>query len=91
MGEEVKNRDDARPGDFVQFWRGNGSGHSCIFQDWVRDDAGKITHLKYWSAQKKTNGVSFNTETVGDPKGIILDQVYIVRIGKLSGAESSKK
>lgn len=91
VGEEVKNRDEARPGDFVQFWRGNGSGHSCIFQEWVRDDQGKITHLNYWSAQKKTNGISFNTETVGDPKGIILDQVYIVRIGKQSGSDSSKK
>ncbi|MCC6152986.1 MAG: hypothetical protein IT367_04475 [Candidatus Hydrogenedentes bacterium] len=90
VGEAVKNRDDARPGDFVQFWRGNGSGHSCIFQDWVRDEKGNITHLKYWSAQKKTNGISFNTETVGDPKGIILEQVYIVRIGKQSGANSQK-
>jgi len=84
IGQEVKNLDEARPGDFVQFWRGNGSGHSCIFQDWVRDDTGKITHLKYWSAQKKTNGIGYNQETVGDEKGIILDQVYIVRIGKRS-------
>ncbi|NUM53354.1 MAG: hypothetical protein HUU46_06905 [Candidatus Hydrogenedentes bacterium] len=90
IGTEIKEPADARPGDFVQFWRGNGSGHSCIFQEWVRDDAGNITHLKYWSAQKKTNGISFNMETVGDPKGIILDQVYIVRIGKPSSAESSK-
>ena len=84
IGEEIKVPADARPGDFVQFWRGNGSGHSCIFHDWVRDETGKITHLKYWSAQKKTNGISFNTETVGDERGIILDQVYIVRVGKPS-------
>lgn len=84
IGEEIKDPADARPGDFVQFWRGNGSGHSCIFHDWVRDETGKITHLKYWSAQKKTNGISFNTETVGDERGIILDQVYIVRVGKPS-------
>ncbi|MBM3290606.1 MAG: hypothetical protein FJY92_10685 [Candidatus Hydrogenedentes bacterium] len=86
IGQEIKDPADARPGDFVQFWRGNGSGHSCIFREWVRDAQGKITHLKYWSAQKKTNGISVNTETVGDEKGIILDQVYIVRIGKPSGA-----
>jgi len=82
IGQEIKDPADARPGDFVQLWRGNSLGHSCIFQEWVRDEHGKITHLKYWSAQKKTNGISFNTETVGDEKGIILDQVYIVRIGK---------
>ncbi len=29
-------REAARPGDFVQFWRKTGSGHSVIFIDWVR-------------------------------------------------------
>lgn len=91
IGRAIEKLDDARPGDFVQFWRGNGSGHSCIFQEWIRDDHGKITHLKYWSAQKKTNGISINTETVGDPRGIILDQVYIVRIGTESKPKNYSK
>jgi len=85
IGREIKNPDDARPGDFVQFWRGNGSGHSCIFREWVRDERGAITALRYWSAQKKTNGIGVNTETVGDANGIILEQTYIVRIGRATG------
>lgn len=91
IGRGIETLEDARPGDFVQFWRGNGSGHSCVFQEWIRDDQGKITHLKYWSAQKKTNGISFNTETVGDPKGILLDQIYIVRIGTESRPRKDSK
>ncbi|MDZ4861631.1 MAG: hypothetical protein SGI88_21880 [Candidatus Hydrogenedentes bacterium] len=90
IGNKIADPADARPGDFVQFWRGNGSGHSCIFQEWVRDGNGRITHLKYWSAQKKTNGIGFNQETVGDERGIILDQVYIVRVGKPSGHDRAK-
>ena len=82
VGQEISNPDDARPGDFVQLWRHSGSGHSCIFQEWIRDDKGKITGLKYWSTQKKTNGISINQEPVADDKGIILSQTYIVRIGK---------
>lgn len=85
IGVEIKNLEDARPGDFVQFWRGNGLGHSCIFREWIRDDSGAITHLKYWSAQKKTNGIAVNTESVGG-NGILLDQVYIVRIGRVDSA-----
>jgi len=86
IGFEIKNKDNAKPGDFVQFWRGAGSGHSVIFDHWVRDEEGRITALHYWSSQKKTNGIGYNTETVGGEKGIDLAQTYIVRIGA-SGEE----
>ena len=41
-----------RRGDFVQFWRKSGTGHSVIF--WARDsdDEGR-ERLWYWSSQKK--------------------------------------
>lgn len=90
IGFEIKDPDDARPGDFVQFWRRNGSGHSCIFREWVRDEKGAIAALRYWSAQKKTNGIGVNTESVGDAGGIILEQTYIVRIGRKQGESELK-
>ena len=81
IGFAIKDKNDAAPGDFVQFWRGTGSGHSVVFDRWVRDPEGNITALRYWSTQKKTNGIAYNTETVGGKKGIDLNKTYIVRIG----------
>lgn len=79
IGQAIAH-EDAQPGDFVQFWRGNGLGHSAVFIEWVRDANGAITAMKYWSSQKKTNGIAYNVETVGG-NGILLEQTYIVRIG----------
>jgi hypothetical protein len=83
IGRDIAH-DDAHAGDFVQFWRGNGLGHSAVFIDWVRDKDGNIAAMKYWSSQKKTNGIAYNVETVGG-NGILLDQTYIVRIGRADG------
>lgn len=72
LGREIP-MEEALPGDFVQIWRRwdkekvkNGSGHSVIFLDWVRDDSGTITGMHYFSTQKSTNGVGINTEYFGD-------------------------
>ncbi|MHC4607570.1 MAG: hypothetical protein ACYTAF_11685 [Planctomycetota bacterium] len=48
---------DARPGDFVQFWRSNGTGHSAVFLGWT-DDGG----IRYWSTQESTGGIAEKTE-----------------------------
>jgi hypothetical protein len=53
---------EARPGDFVQFWRAKGSGHSCIFLHWINDGRGKIIGFKYWSSQPQTKGLGMDTE-----------------------------
>ena len=75
--------DEAKAGDFVQFWRNNKSGHSVVFLDWVRDDSGKITGIKYRSTQKLTNGIGDRTETIGSgEKDINLQRVYVVRLSK---------
>ena len=81
IGFVIKDKNAAAPGDFVQFWRGTGSGHSVVFDSWVRDPEGNIAAMRYWSTQKKTDGIAYNTETVGGEKGIDLNQTYIVRIG----------
>jgi hypothetical protein len=63
IGEEVQpkvpdiRQKALRPGDFVMFWRGNGSGHSVVFLDWARDAKGNIVGMKYRSSQSGTNGI----------------------------------
>lgn len=52
----------AQAGDFVQFWRKDNSGHSCIFLHWVYDKQGGIIGFKYWGSQPATNGVGTGTE-----------------------------
>src|SRR5208283_4408476 len=80
MGTMVTDWNQAQFGDFVQIWRWNGSGHSMIFVDWVKDSTGTITGLKYWSSQKKTNGIGYNTEYFAETKGIDRNRTFICRV-----------
>lgn len=59
-------KDDVMPGDFVQIWRHNGSGHSVVFVGWAISRDGKIVGIHYWSTQPRTNGINFVTEAFGD-------------------------
>jgi hypothetical protein len=65
IGWRVASLSDVKPGDFVQLWRNNGTGHSVIFQDWERDGTGAIVGLDYWSTQSSTEGIDFNDEYFG--------------------------
>lgn len=65
LGDEITDVADLEPGDFVQFWRFSGSGHSVIFIDWALDDDGEITGIEYWSTQSSTDGIEYNTEYFG--------------------------
>lgn len=87
LGVSIDALEDAREGDFVQFWRHSGSGHSVIFRRWVRDADGTITGLAYWSVQGSTSGISEHTESFGDP-GIDPTQLYIARPGSDRGSVS---
>lgn len=78
LGTQLKSLDDARPGDFVQFWRHSGSGHSAIFVNWIRNRSGKITGFVYWSSQSSTRGIGYNRESIG-PKAVKRDEIYIGR------------
>lgn len=64
IGYEVA-LEDARPGDFVQFWRTNGSGHSVVLLQPILQD-GRVVALKYRSAQKSTDGIGDRTEYFAD-------------------------
>ena len=80
MGEEIAH-EDAKAGDFVQFWRNNKTGHSVIFLAWVRDSKGKIVGMRYRSSQKFTNGIGERTETIGlGEKELNRNRIYIVRL-----------
>jgi len=81
LGSHIKKLEKAKPGDFVQFWRHSGSGHSVIFVAWERDRKGAIVGLRYWSTQRKTKGIGVNMERIG-PKGIIRNRIHIARIGR---------
>jgi hypothetical protein len=54
-------REQAKPGDFLQLWRTNGSGHSVVFLEWVTE-GGAPVGVKYRSSQKATNGIGDRVE-----------------------------
>jgi hypothetical protein len=68
IGRHVKDLEDARPGDFVQIWRTNKSGHSVVLVELVRE-RGRIIGLKYRSSQKSTDGVGDRVEYFADVEG----------------------
>lgn len=76
VGHAVEH-DDARAGDFGNFWRTK-SGHSILFLNWVTDDDGNRIGLHYRSSQTKTDGIGDHTEYFKghgghvDPKRIYL-------------------
>lgn len=75
--------EEALPGDFVQLWRRNGSGHSVIFLDWVREKDGLIKGFRYWSTQPGTEGISENVEYFGDREGekdVAWEHTYWARV-----------
>lgn len=84
MGREIP-AEQARPGDFVQIWRtpndkGKTTGHSVIFVDWVRDEAGKTIGIRYLSTQTSTNGIAENVENYGPDGGINAEKTYFARV-----------
>jgi len=67
-GKHITDLDKALPGDFVQLWRNDKSGHSVIFVNWLKDATGKRIGLQYWSTQISTNGIGFASESFGTAK-----------------------
>lgn len=83
LGHDVKDWETARPGDFVQLWRHDGSGHCAVFLAWERDAHSAISGLSYWSTQKATNGIGERTERFGDVgRAVKRDETYVVRVGR---------
>jgi hypothetical protein len=82
IGKQV-SPDDARAGDFLQFWRTK-SGHSVVFLKWVEKDGQRIG-FTYRSSQGSTDGIGDKTEYFKD-SGIAKAEVdpqrmYFGRLG----------
>ncbi len=69
IGWRVASVSDVKPGDFVQLWRNNGTGHSVVFQAWAEDDEGDVVGIRYWSTQSSTDGIAFDEEWFGSGSG----------------------
>jgi len=81
MGRKIANPEKALPGDFVQIWRNDKSGHSVIFVAWARDEKGNIQAMHYWSTQPGTKGIDFNAELAGKSGNMIdLDKTSFTRL-----------
>lgn len=70
---------DAKPGDFAQIWRKDGSGHSVIFIDWIKEGDNTVG-IKYRGSQPSTDGVGDRIEYTKGDKGIDLSHVYLWRL-----------
>jgi hypothetical protein len=82
IGKGIHRLEDVRPGDFIDFNRVNGTGHTVVFMNWIKD-GGSIIGFRYWSSQGSTGGISYNEEYFSLPgkKGnVIINPIYIVRI-----------
>ena len=92
VGEQVSH-DQARPGDFLQIWRNNGSGHSVVFLGWV-GDAERPDGFRYRSSQGSTDGIGNVTEYFEDSEAgsgkVVRSRAYFCRLNnKMTSSESS--
>ena len=67
IGERI-DPEMAQPGDFLQFWRTNKSGHSVVFLEWIAEGGERIG-LKYRSSQGSTKGIGDRVEYFANVKG----------------------
>jgi hypothetical protein len=65
IGEWITELDEIEPGDFVQFWRNDASGHNVVFLTGFQDASGDMEGFRYWSTQSTTDGIGENIEYIG--------------------------
>lgn len=71
IGDSVGDWDEVVRGDFVQFWRSSGSGHTAVFWDWETDSSGNRTGIQYASCQGSSDGLGLNSEYFTGSSGSI--------------------
>jgi hypothetical protein len=74
----------AKPGDFIVFWRDDRTGHSAVFLSWVYE-RDVIVGFRYRSAQPATHGVGDRTEyftSSGFLEGRVIPRSFFV--GRMS-------
>lgn len=77
LGKRIYNWESVRAGDFIDFNRSNGTGHTAVFLEWIRDNNNSIIGIKYWSSQESTNGINYKDEYFGS---VLKDPFYIARV-----------
>jgi len=65
LGVVLQSLDELQPGDFVQFWRNSGKGHSAVFLDHRRRRDGSVRGLAFWSAQSSSEGIGIRFASFG--------------------------
>lgn len=87
LGNAVTNFDDARPGDFLSYSTKPSGGHAVIFMGWLRDDAGKIIGLKYFSSNLSINSIGYGQAHFSDwnrnGHGVLRSSVKIGHVGAI--------
>lgn len=80
IGKRIASFEDVQAGDFIDFNRTNGTGHTVVFINWIRQ-GGRITGMRYWSSQGSTGGINYNEEYFSGSGGtMVRDPIYMVRI-----------
>ena len=80
LAQEIGRIEDAQPGDLIQFWRHNGSGHSVVLLGLVHNDEGSVAGLRFWSSQSATSGFGISEEYFGTGgRSIIRADTFIAR------------
>ena len=69
--KDLPNADWPAPGDYVQIWRKNISGHSVVFEGYLKNPAGKTVGICYWASNPMTNGYGKLCEDLSGIKSMI--------------------
>jgi hypothetical protein len=93
IGEQVAKK-NAKPGDFLQLWRTNQSGHSVVFLNWVKE-GGQPVGVKYRSSQKSTDGIGDRVEyfagAAGKNGSVDPQRLYFCRLDKRPPAPAAQQ
>lgn len=87
LGRAITDFEEARPGDFLSYSTTPPGGHATIFIGWLRDDAGKIIGLRYFSSNLSgSKGVGYGQGKFSDSnngRGLLRKSVKIGRVGAI--------
>ena len=94
IGRHIKKLSDAEPGDFIQLWRINKSGHSVVLVEWIHDK-GQVVGFKYRSSQKSTDGIGDRVEYFSDAPGrdgkVLRERTYAARLNEVSIQSAARR
>jgi hypothetical protein len=94
IGEQIA-AENAQPGDFLQLWRSNKSGHSVVFLEWVVERDRPIG-IKYRSTQTSTDGIGDRVEYFAGVPGkngkVDPERIYFCRLhDRESGSDPPRR